>query len=78
MRSHAVAIYTPPTNEWPHIVLVRLGDDYKAIFAKTHDEARAIALAKHAAGDGDHEGSRAELRPIVDSVVVDPFRSRHA
>ena len=69
MRNDAVAIYTPPTDQWPHVVLVRRGDGYKTIFAKTHDEARAIALAERPAAAGEHDGSRG-TEPIVDGVVV--------
>ena len=46
MHNEAVAIYKPPTDEWPYVVLVRHDNDYDAFVAKTHEEARTIAIAK--------------------------------
>ena len=46
MHSEAVAIFKPTTDEWPYVVLVRRNGDYDFFIAKTHEEARTIAIAK--------------------------------
>ena len=62
MHGDAIAIYSPPTDQWPYVVLVRNGEDYKAIFAKTHAEARQIALAKRATAKVHQDSSTAQAR----------------
>jgi hypothetical protein len=46
MHSEAVTIYNPTTDEWPYVVLVRRDDAYSVYVARTHEEARTIAIAK--------------------------------
>jgi hypothetical protein len=55
MHSEAVTIYKPTTDEWPYVVLVRRNGDYDAFIAKTHEEARTIAIAKSQGLEIEHQ-----------------------
>jgi hypothetical protein len=62
MHSEAVAIYEPTTDEWPYVVLVRRNGDYEAFIAKTHEEARTIAIARRQGLEEPRQSGKTEPR----------------
>ncbi len=46
MPSFKVAIYDPPTDGFPYIVLVAQGDEFEMVAVKTRREARDLSEAK--------------------------------
>ena len=48
MPDRTIAIYEPPKQGWPYIVVVRRAGEYELTAVKSRKEARELAVAKWA------------------------------